>query len=349
MFVMTRLGRAAAVLVALAGAAAGQTLMALHPGAAQGAMAGADVALAWDAYGVFYNPAGAALFSGANAGFGFNRISDQGPTRWNGSLVVLPRCGVAVGAFGQGERLDETEYSSRYVYHAWEAGLNAAWLPVRWLAVGGNCKYSGVYIMTDDPYHAARTYTASAFAMDVGVLVRGSPTVGELRVGASLLNSGTKLHWGEPNFADQSLPWFWRAGGAWVLRATDIAPGVRLGGRLPDWFGSSWLADNWRFCLTADAEKAVRSGWRSGTYSFGAELRPVPFVALRCGWRETVSAGYIHGEPTWGVGLDLRYVRFDVCDDGALYIVPPPTGRRTLRWSVSVNLGEPLVRLSADR
>ena len=44
---------------------------------------------------------------------------------------------------------------------------------------------------------------------------------------------------------------------------------------------------------------------------------------------------------TWGLGLDLRYVRIDFCEDRNLFYLRM---RKNYRFSFALNIGEPLLR-----
>ena len=336
-------------MFACPGTGLAQTFLILHPGADHAAMAGANTALAWDADAPFYNPAGTALLPGINAAFGINPVQWFDKTGfWNGAGTWAFRPGLSVGAFADGVwqpyvhtspiwgRLSEGEF-----------GLNAAWAPFDWLSAGVNAKHLGTFIAIDDSDLGVHVRdNAWAVAADFGLLVRHSTRIGQFRAGGSAQNLGTKMQWTDPVYVDDVLPRTVRAGAAWVLRAADVASGLGFGQQASDLFGEDWLQDNWRFCLAYDyTTYGNLRFYPQPEHSVGAELRPVPFLVLRGGWFYSGEGSEyeVRKGLTWGLGLDLRYVRFDVCDDDVMYYRQPQ--EKWLKWSVSVNIGQPLFHM----
>jgi hypothetical protein len=335
-----------AAALACTGAAFGQAFLTLHPGIDHAAMAGANTALAWDADAPFYNPAGTAFLSGINAALGISRIQRFEQTGfWNGAASFGFGRRLAVGGFADGIRYpySDSGYSGgRFTQR--QIGVNLAWAPIRWVSIGVNGKYLTETLLYEgeiSDYEAA-----SAIAADLGLLGRYPTRAGEFCAGGSLANLGTEMDWSDPEMHDYELLQTARAGVGWVLHMNDVRPEAGFGPGFDGLFGAEWMRENWRLCLTFD-----RTWYWGGTAdrvqenSLGAELRPVPCLVLRGGWFYS-GARYTYNVRkgwTWGAGLDLRYVRFDIGSDDAMYYTQPT--KRWLKWSVSLNLGEPLVHL----
>lgn len=300
-------------------------------GARSIAMAGASVSFFGSAEATRHNPAGLAYVQGVDACFeatraGYSKEDQFAMDLGDGAVVarLLPR--MSLGAFSSGFRF------GLYGENTWsyDLGLSAGVLVSEWLALGANVKYIGARWPSTESLQQLRVF---AVAADGGVMARPKLGPVAVTVGVAARDFGT------PYFGrDTSWTWvypngFVTAGIGLSLAARDI--GIRpFWPRLPEQlFPSEWQESNWGVAVFYD------SRWEyylsSPAHAVGIEVRPMPFFAARAGY---VPNGDIW---TWGLGLDLRYVRLDFCnDEWAAPVVMSPHYRLTL----SVNVGEPLIK-----
>jgi hypothetical protein len=316
----------------------GSGFLSVYPGARHGAMGGAGAALAGTADGVFYNPAGPAFLSSPEAGVEVSHIPWMEPTDyWSAAAVVPLLSALNVGVFTSGDRMGSGEWS----WCEWEAGATVSGQVSDWLGIGLNLKQVGARSRIYVPELGLdEVATGSALAGDAGVLARPHTSLGRPSIGVSVRNVGTRLKYSNRMSTDP-LPALVDAGVGWTVTARDLGVGS-FPLSLPErFFPEEWLMDNWGASALYDFRKVFLDDYPA--HSVGIEVRPLPLVAARVGWFSSKS-----GNPndtreglTWGLGLDLRYVRVDFCEDRELFYL---NLRKDYRISFAVNLGEPLLR-----
>jgi hypothetical protein len=316
----------------------GSGFLTVYPGARHCAMGGAGVALAGTADGVFYNPAGPAFLSSPEAGVEVSHLPWMEPTDyWSAAAVVPLLSALNVGVFTSGYHMGSGEWN----WCEWEAGATVSGQISDWLGIGLNLKHVGARFSAHVPELGIDQVTSrSAVAGDAGVLARPHTSLGRPSMGVSFRNVGTRLRYSDQASTDP-LPALVDAGVGWTVTARDL--GVEsFAFSLPErFFPEGWLMDNWGASVFYDFRKVFLDDYPS--HSVGGEVRPLPFVAARVGWFSSKSSNPNDTREglTWGLGLDLRYVRFDFCEDRDLFYL---SLRKNYRFSFALNLGEPLLR-----
>jgi len=316
----------------------GASFLTLYPGARQSAMAGAGAAFAGTADGVFYNPAGPAFLRSLEAGGEINRVPAMEATDYWAAAGIVPLLrSLNVGVFTRGDRMGTAEWSWSY----WEAGASVSARISDWLGIGLNLECDGMrHSIHVDELGLDEVTTASAVAADAGVLARPRTSCGRPSIGIALNNVGTKLKYSSRTATDP-LPALLDAGVGWTVTARDLGVGSFPFSMPERFFPEEWLMDNWGASVFYDFRKVFLDDYPS--HSVGGEVRPLPFVAARVGWFSSNSSNPNDTREglTWGLGLDLRYVRVDFCEDRELFYL---SLRKNYRFSFAVNLGEPLLR-----
>jgi len=131
------------------------------------------------------------------------------------------------------------------------------------------------------------------------------------------------------------------AGVGWSLTARELGF-ESLPFSVPErFFPRDWVMDNWGASVFYDLRKVFLDAYP--THSVGVEVRPLPFLAARVGWFSSKSGNSPDERQgnTWGLGLDLRYVRVDFCEDRDLFYLRM---QKNYRFSFALNIGEPLLR-----
>lgn len=323
----------------------GSYFLTVYPGARQSAMAGAGAALAGTADGVFYNPAGPAFLRSVEVGIEVSRIPWGEPTDyWSAAGVVPLLPAINIGVFTSGDHIPLGDEKSMC---EWEAGVAASTRASDWLGFGLNIKYVGLrYVLQriSDKGEPMGTLVipGRAVAADMGVLARPRTCCGRPNFAVALRNVGTRLKreydsttWASP------LPALLDAGVGWAVTAREF--GVEdFPFSLPErFFPVNWLLENWGASVFYDFRQISLNDYPS--HSVGGEVRPLPFLAARVGWFDSnrSNASDARGGLTWGLGLDLRYVRVDFCEDRNLFYL---NLHKNYRFSFALNLGEPLLR-----
>ncbi|GEM_PF-2185644 len=331
------------LIVAIASAQEyGSLFLTVYPGARQSAMAGVGAAMAGTADGVFYNPAGPAFLECPEAGIEISHIPWMLPTDyWSAAGVVPLRRSLNVGLFTSGDHMGSDEWS----WYEWEVGATVSARISDWLGFGLNLESQRLRdVMRGWDFEHESTYnvvtTASAVAADAGVLARPHTCLGIPSMGVSVRNVGTRLKYSNQT-ATAPLPALLDAGVGWTVTARDFGLGS-LPFSLPErLFPTDWLLDNWGASVFYDFRKVFLDDYPS--HQVGGEIRPLPFLAARAGWfsSNNGNASDTRGGLTWGLGLDLHFVRIDFCEDRNLFYM---NMRRNYRFSFALNIGEPLLR-----
>jgi len=253
----------------------------IYSDARPAALGGAYTALADDAAGMDFNPAGLvqAPFREFSAGYiaWFEDASFQHLTYTHPFANMPWAWGASLLYFDGGEFMATNELGlaigERITVRDISASVGAARNFGRFLSVGLSAKYVG---------RKLERYSADAFAGDIGLLYR--TPIENLTFGASILNIGSRLKFISDK---EDLPLTFRTGIAW----------------------KTWL-DN--LTLTADAIKVIDEPVRVG---IGAEADIVHSLKLRAGWRndDTLQKGYSFGAgfTVMKMVLDYAYVPFD--------------------------------------
>jgi hypothetical protein len=323
----------------------GSDFLTVYPGARQSAMAGAGAALAGTADGVFYNPAGPAFLKSPEVDIEINRIPWAEPTDyWSAAGVVPLLPAINIGVFTSGNHMPLGGEQSMC---EWEAGVTASTQASDWLGFGLNLKYVGFrealqQISENGESLGILVIPGRAFAADMGVVARPRTCCGRPSFAIALRNVGTKLKYEYDSTTwAQPLPALLDAGVGWTVTARDL--GVEsFAFSLPErFFPADWLLESWGASAFYDFRQVSLVDFP--THSVGVEVRPLPFVAARVGWFNSNSSNRNATREglTWGIGLDLRYVRFDFCEDRNLFYM---NLRENYRFSFALNLGEPLLR-----
>jgi hypothetical protein len=321
----------------------GSLFQTVYPGARQSAMAGVGAALAGTAYGVFYNPAGPAFLKSPEAGIEVSHVPWMVPTDyWSASGIVplLPTLSVGVFTSGVHEAVP-----GEYSWYEWGAGVTASTRVSDWLGFGLNLESQGLrHVLHVWDFEHESTYTlvttGSAFAADAGVLAQPHTCLGRPSIGVAVRNVGTRLKYSNQT-ATAPLPALLDAGVGWTVTARDLEF-KSFPFSLPErFFPYDWLMDNWGASVFYDFRKVFLDDYP--THSVGVEVRPLPFLAARGGWfnSNNKNANDKRAGLTWGLGLDLRYIRIDFCEDRNLFYLHL---RKNYRFSFALNLGEPLLR-----
>jgi len=331
-------------------------VLTLYSGTAQSAMAGADVALAEDAFGLFYNPAGMAYLSNPDLRLELRQIlSVISAERWGTALAAPVARALGAGFYATGI-YHHYEYTpeTTFYHHEFLLGPAVAWRPVPWLGAGLDLKLVGV--RAESRGFPLDTTNATGWAVDVGMLARHALPLGTGSVGIAAQHLGPKFHYdGSPN---DDLPASLRLGAAYVISARQLLSddGLALF-RRNRWLQrrellKNWFLDNWRVVVACDLFRILRSSpytnepenwWQS----LGVEVRPLPFVPIRFGYFTDNSRYPDIGRSGWtmGVGLDFKYVRLDLTDANALFYpsnVFPFAGKR-LTYALGFNFTDPIL------
>ena len=318
----------------------GEGFLTAYPGARQSAMAGVGAALAGTADGVFYNPAGPAFLKSPEAGVEVDRIPWMEPTDyWSAAGVVPLLRAFNAGVFTSGVHMTSGSEESDYY---WEAGITASARVSDWLGFGLSFEYDGMHYsylpVFQPPFDVI--FTGSALAADAGVLARPHTCFGRPSIGIAVRNVGTRIKYSDQTATD-ALPALLDAGVGWTVTARELGF-KRLPFSVPErFFPHDWLMDNWGASVFYDFRKVFLDDYP--THSVGVEVGPLPFLAARAGWFSSKSRNAPDDRKglTWGVGLDLRYVRVDFCEDRNLFYLRT---QKNYRFSFALNIGEPLLR-----
>jgi hypothetical protein len=323
----------------------GSYFLTVYPGARQSAMAGVGAALSGTADGVFYNPAGPAFLKSPEAGIEISQIPWAEPTDYWSAAGVVPLLPILnVGVFTSG---DHMATSAEWSWSDWGAGITASTRVCDWLGLGLNLEYDGLrYVMEQTSWNGEPEGTivvsGNAFAADAGVLARPRTRYGQPSIGIALRNVGTRLKLRYGNSTSTSpLPALLDAGVGWTVTAREFGIDDFPFSLPQRFFPADWLMENWGASVFYDLRKVFLDDYPS--HSVGGEVRPLPFVAARVGWFSSRSSNPNDKREgfTWGLGLDLRYVRVDFCEDHNLFYL---NLRKNYRFSFALNLGEPLLR-----
>jgi hypothetical protein len=254
-----------------------------------------------------------------------------------GVVPLLPA--LNVGVFTSG---DHIVYGDWGYDCDWQAGMTASTLVSDWLGFGLNLEYDGLRLFQQaEPgiYETTFVLTASAMAADAGVLARPRTRLGLPSIGVAVRNIGTRIKYSDQSTAP--LPALLDAGVGWAVTAREL--GFRsLPFSVPErFFPHDWVMDNWGASVFYDFRKVFLDDYP--THSVGVEVRPLPFLAARAGWFSSKSSNAPDDRKglTWGLGLDLRYVRADFCEDRNLFYIRT---QKYYRFSFALNIGEPLMR-----
>ena len=321
----------------------GAPFLTVYPGARQSAMAGAGTALAGTADGVFYNPAGPAFLWSPEASIEVSRIPWAVPTDyWSAAAIVPLLPSFNVGVFTSGAHMDE------YIEGSWcegQAGVTGSMRVSDWLGVGLNLAYDGLrYVRQAHDWNGEieTTFitTGSALAADVGVLARPRASWGRPSIGVAVRNVGTRIRYTSTT-STAPLPAMVVAGVGWTVTAREFGIDDFPFAVPERFFPADWLMQNWGASVFYDFRKVFLDDYP--THSVGGEVRPLPFLAARVGWFSSKNSNPNDQREgfTWGLGLDLRYIRIDFCEDRNLFYL---NLRKDYRFSFALNLSEPLLR-----
>jgi hypothetical protein len=312
----------------------------LYPGCAASAMAGAQVALADDALADIYNPAGLGFQSALSACAEYNPLPYlNAPSVWLAATAIPVAPRVTAGVFGWGTILAQpVQDSLGLASHEFATGFALAGRFSPEIGAGMALKYIRGYTRVG----SRPPLEGDVWLADAGLRGAWPVWVGELGLGAALQNVGPRYRWTGASDAD-TVPLSARAGISYVVTMNRLAPGLveKLFRRPADWWAEHWrlaVAYDINRILAGERDYALFSNWGNQTYSLGIEVRPVPFLAFRFGHFFPGAAQYAGGW-TFGLGLDLKYVKMDIADDEALF--HPWHGldvRRRLRWTLGVEL-----------
>lgn len=323
----------------------GALFLTVYPGARQCGMAGAGAALPGTAGGVLYNPAGPSFLKSPEADIEVGRVPWALPTDyWSAAAVVPLLNNLNIGAFTSGTR---QPFDGAVSWHEWQAGVTASARVSDWLGFGLNLEHVGLrYAVLRTNWYGEPEDTivlaGSAFAADAGVLARPRTCCGRPSLGIAVRNVGTRLKYSNTT-STSPLPALLVAGVGWTVAAREFGL-ESFPVELPErFFPSDWLMDNWGASVFYDLRKVFLDDYPA--HSVGIEVRPLPFLAARGGWFYSNSSNAPDKREglTWGFGLDLRYVRVDLCEDRNLFYVRT---RKNYRFSIALNLGAPLLRES---
>ena len=296
-------------------------------------MAGTGSALTGHASDLLLNPAATAFLQGVDAYGEYNRL-DWAVEYWSSAIgvPVLPRFAFAV--LSSGTRFLEGPYDGR----DYQAGLSLGGLVAKWLGIGANLKYIGMDWHENglaDPVSDG----SYAVAADAGLLFRLRTRAGNPSLALALRNLGTDMRYTTWPYYEP-LPRLLSLGAAWSVTAQDFGRKWRFPSRMTWLFSREWLLNNLGMSVAYDAHRGLFR-WDVLTHCAGAELRLVPFIAMRMGYFYQQQGYYTlkHSGWTWGLGLDLKFVRVDFSDD-----YHAPGSQPAYRFSFALNIGEPLVR-----
>jgi hypothetical protein len=310
----------------------------LYPGSAASALAGAQVALADDALANIYNPAGLGFQSALSADAEYNPLPYlNAPSVWLAAAAIPVAPGVTAGVFGWGSILKQPAQDSLgFFSHEFATGFALAGKFTSSIGAGMALKYIRGYSRVG----SRPPLEGDVWLADAGLRGAWPVWIGELGLGAALQNVGPRYRWTGTSEAD-TVPLSARAGISYVVTMSQLAPGlVEKLFRRP----AGWWAEHWRLAIAYDVNRilagernyALFGNWENQTSSLGIEVRPVPMLAFRFGHFYPGAAQYAGGW-TFGLGLDLKYVKMDIADDQALFRPwQGPDVRRRLRWTLGV-------------
>ena len=318
-----------------------------YPGAAASAMAGAQVALADDAFANIYNPAGLGFQSVLSGNVEYNTEAtffDASMHTWlaTAAIPVVPR--LTAGVFGRGwvyQSVVGYPDSIQYLMHEFTFGCAMGYRLGPRVGFGLALKYLGGYA-------GASSFTpalAHDGAVDAGFRGEWPLWLGKLGIGAALQNLGPPYRWTRNGTQEaiDTLPLSVRAGISYVVTMDRLAPGlVEMLFRHP----ADWWAEHWRVVIAGDIYRIITNGrrysfpcdWGNQSHSLGVEIRPVPYLAFRFGHFDRGGLSYAGGW-TIGLGLDMKYLRLDIADDEAMLKSGYARNQyRRLRWTLGVEL-----------
>ena len=332
----------------------------LYPGGQQTAMGGANVSIAEDAFGIFYNPGGIALQNNIDITFENSSIPEfeYGPfsffvktKHWGFGINIPLFPKVNFGFFGTG--IYTSFRDSLLGYHNWvpsyiyideilkdfATGFSFAYKVSDYIGTGVGVKY--IYCSFSEQYQEYNTVNIDrSVGVDFGGLARYNFLLGNTSFGLAVQNLGPKMN-------KDNLPLNIRAGLSYKLSAKDLFNNVR-----DNWL-YNWFYEKWRVVLAYDinwifsdyifqTQSSYNERKEKPWHSFGVELRPVPFFAIRFGHFDNFNTEqnnkYRKRDWTIGLGIDLKFLRIDISDNSAFY------ERNTNCWkvSLSLNIGAPV-------
>lgn len=317
-----------------AGVAHSRPFLSQFPSTRSNAMAGAGAALSGTASAGFCNPAAPAFLHTLDGCVEVNRLS-WAVTYWSSVVVVPLSPRLAAGLFSSGTRFREGPYDGR----DYDVGVSLSGAVHEDVGIGLNLKYVGLdWHIEGEPYQL--TESSYSVAADIGFLARPLVGRGHPALGASVRNLGPDIKYTDwPH--KEPLPRMLVAGVGWSTSARDLGWKCCNWG-LPEWlFPQDWLLNAWGTCVSYGFQRLLFAG-EAPSHSLGIEFRPLPFIAARAGY---FYRGYTYRQSqkglTWGLGLDLRYFRVDVCEDHRMYST---ANAPHYRYAFALNIGEPLVR-----
>lgn len=306
------------------------TFLTFYPGAQPTGMGGAFCGIADNAYSNFYNPAGLTFQKEIDLVFEYASItgSDTPPKYWNFSGVVPFNKKISIGIFGSGTywKVMLPSFPRETTGSVWELapGLSLGYKLNYFLGLGMNIKYIR---------STSWSMAGSSFAVDLGILMRNSFEFGRASFGFAVLNMGPDITYNNEEWnLEEELPLMVKAGFSYSISAKEVFKKKESG-----WF-KDWLYEKWRLIIAYDINiTAFRTNpW----HSFGVEVRPISFFPIRVGYftnSDTVEIAR-RSEFTWGIGLDSKFLRFDISNNFSSYIFDPSHRR----FSLSLNIGEPI-------
>jgi len=321
-------------------------LLEFDPGARAVSMATAGAEFSRTADAVCYNPAGAAFVKSLDVTFEHNLsgpwVGPFIPNYWSTALAAPLSGRFSVGALASGICYETSEWRPS-AHHA-SVGLLGCYRPVSSIALGVNVKFNWSYFRyrSQEPPHWD-TLIGRSLAADAGLQTDIPTSVGSLRCGLSLHNVGT-LHSEQygPYRSYDTLPYGWQANAGYALNIRQLLP--RAERLIPDRLMShrKWLLDVWNAELAYTVKKV---GHEKLVRALGAEVKPLPVLAARIGYYYAPDEDTSRTRQgwTWGIGIDMKFLRADIARDGALFYDNYGYDKPRLRYSLAVNIGEPLL------
>lgn len=312
----------------------GVPFLTLYPGAQPASMGGVSCAIADNAYANFYNPAGLGFQREVDFIIEYNSIPwlvGIGTKYWNFTNALPLMKSLTFGFFGSGVISSERYVFYEYLGYDFATGFSFGY-KYKFLGAGISIKYIHSFFSLLLPeLGITEGGTARSLAVDMGLLVKYSFPFGKIGAGIAIQNIGPGISY-TPSSEKDPLPLGIRGGVSYTISAQEFVKDDSK-----EWF-KKWFLEKWRVIIAYDINKVIEEKhW----HSFGVEVRPVPFLPIRFGYFD----GFYHYEPsrrkgwTVGLGLDLKFLRLDISDDSALYILNP----NRFRLSLSLNIGEPVL------